>query len=134
MECLFCKIINKEIPSKIIYEDKDLIVFLDINPTTNGDTLIVPKKHYKDILEINNDTLNSINDLTRKLYPLYKEKLNCDGLTLSSNLDYGQEIKHFHIHFIPRYKDDDVKHLSNKEILKDLDEIENKLKGIYENN
>ena len=134
MECLFCKIISKEIPSKIIYEDEDLMAFLDINPTTNGDTLIVPKKHFKDFLEIDNNTLEKINNLARKLYPIYKEKLNCDGLTLSNNLDYGQEIKHYHMHFIPRYKDDDVKHLSNKEILKNLDEIENILKGNYGNN
>jgi len=124
MDCLFCKIINKEIPSKIIYEDDDLMAFLDINPTTNGDTLIVPKKHYKDFLEIDDDTLNKINNLSRKLYPIYQKKLNCDGLTLSTNLDYGQEIKHYHLHFIPRYKNDEVKHLSNKEILKELDEIE----------
>ena len=134
MECLFCKIINKEIPSKIIYEDQTLMAFLDINPTTNGDTLIVPKKHYKDFLEIDNDTLTKINDLSKKIYPIYKEKLNCDGLTLSNNLDYGQEIKHFHMHFIPRYKNDEVKHLSNKEMLKNLDEIESILKGDYENN
>ena len=125
MECLFCKIINKEIPAHTIYEDDDLMAFLDINPTTNGDTLIVPKKHYQDFLEINNETLNKINDLSKKLYPIYQEKLNCDGLTLSTNLDYGQEIKHFHLHFIPRYLNDEVKHLSNKNILKDLDEIKN---------
>ena len=128
-DCLFCKIINKEIPSKIIYEDDDLIAFLDISPTTNGDTLIVPKKHYKDFLEIDNQTLEKINNLVKKLYPIYQEKLNCDGLTLSTNLDYGQEIKHYHLHFIPRYKNDEVKHLSNKEILKDLDEIINLIKG-----
>lgn len=133
-ECLFCKIINKEIPSKIIYEDNILMAFLDISPTTNGDTLIVPKKHYKDFLEINNETLTKINELAKKLYPIYQDKLNCDGLTLSNNLDYGQEIKHFHMHFIPRYKNDEVKHLSNKDILKDLDEIELMIKGTnYEN-
>ena len=128
MNCLFCKIINKEIPSKIIYEDNDLMAFLDINPTTNGDTLIVPKKHFKDFLEIDNNTLEKINDLARNLYPLYKEKLNCEGLTLSHNTDLGQEIKHFHMHFIPRYSNDDVKHFSNKNILKNLDEINNLLK------
>lgn len=132
-KCLFCKIIKKEIPSKIIYEDEDLMAFLDINPTTNGDTLIVPKKHFNDFNEIDNETLNKINDLSRKLYPIYQNNLKCDGLTLSTNQDYGQEIKHFHMHFIPRYKNDEVKHLSNKNILKDLDEIINLLKGNYEN-
>ncbi len=133
MDCLFCKIINKEIPSKIIYEDEDLMAFLDISPTTNGDTLIVPKKHYKDFLEIDNETMTKINNLARKLYLIYKEKLNCDGLTLSTNIDYGQDIKHYHLHFIPRYLNDEVKHLSNKEIIKSLDDIEILLKGAYEN-
>ena len=129
MDCLFCKIINKEIPSEIIYEDETLMAFLDINPTTNGDTLIVPKKHYKDFLEIDNETLEKINELSRRLYPLYQEKLHCDGLTLCHNLDYGQEIKHFHMHFIPRYINDNVKHLSNKELLKDIKSIGDILNG-----
>lgn len=124
MDCLFCKIISGEIPSKTIYEDDMVKVFLDINPTTNGDTLIIPKKHFKDIRDIDNSTINHMHDVVRKLYPLYQKKLNCDGLTIAYNADYGQEIKHFHMHFIPRYKNDGVKHLANKETLKDLQEIE----------
>ena len=123
--CLFCKIIKKEIPSEIIYEDNDILVFLDINPTTNGDTLVIPKKHYKDIFEVPKELLNHMTDTYKNLYETYKEKLKCDGLTLTTNLDYGQEIKHFHMHFIPRYQNDEVKYLSNKEILKDLKEIKN---------
>ena len=128
MDCLFCKIINKEIPSEVIYEDDIVKVFLDINPTTNGDSLIVPKKHFKDFREVPNDLLNHMNDVIKKLYPIYQEKLHCEGLTICHNTDYGQEIKHFHIHFIPRYKNDEVKHLSNKDILLNLDEIEKILK------
>ncbi len=128
MDCLFCKIIKKEIPSEIIFEDDKVLVFLDINPTTNGDTLIIPKKHFKDILEVPDELLVHINKLTKKLYQIYQKKLNCIGLTLSTNLDYGQEIKHFHIHFIPRYENDEIKHFSNKEILKDLKEIKKLLK------
>lgn len=127
-ECLFCKIINKEIPSEIIYEDDLVLVFLDINPTTNGDTLIIPKEHFQDIIQLPNNILIHMVEVIKKLYPDYKEKLKCDGLTISTNTDYGQEIKHMHIHFIPRYFDDDVKHLSNKEILKDIKEISNILK------
>lgn len=123
MDCLFCKIINNEIGSITIYEDDIAKVFLDINPTTNGDTLIVPKKHFKDFREVPNDILCHMEDVIKKLYPMYQEKLNCDGLTISHNTDYGQEIKHFHIHFIPRYKNDEVSHSSNKEILKDINEI-----------
>ena len=121
--CLFCKIIKKEIPSEIIYEDDKILVFLDINPTTNGDTLIIPKEHSLDIFETNCDILNHMNKVMQDLYPRYKEKLNCQGLTITTNKDYGQEIKHFHIHFIPRYLDDEVSHSSNKNILKTTKEI-----------
>lgn len=128
MDCLFCKIISGEIPSETIYEDDLVKVFLDINPTTNGDSLVVPKQHFKDFLEMDNTLLSHMNDVIKDLYPIYKEKLHCDGLTICHNTDYGQEIKHFHIHFIPRYLDDDVKHLSNKEKLKDIKEIGQLLK------
>ena len=122
-DCLFCKIIRKEIPSEIIYEDDEILVFLDINPTTNGDTLVIPKKHYKDMFEAAPEIINHMNECYKKLYPLYKEKLKCEGLTLTTNLDYGQEIKHFHMHFIPRYINDEIKYISNKNIIKDIKEI-----------
>lgn len=121
--CLFCKIIKKEIPSEIIFEDEDILVFLDINPTTNGDTLVIPKKHYKDMFDVPKEILNKMNVLYNNLYEKYKEKLKCNGLTLTTNMDSAQEIKHFHMHFIPRYDNDEVKYLSNKEILKDIKEI-----------
>ena len=69
MDCLFCKIIDGEIPSETIYEDDLVKVFLDINPTTNGDSLIVPKTHYKDFLEVPNDILVHMDNVIRKLYP-----------------------------------------------------------------
>ena len=127
-DCLFCKIINKEIPAEIIFEDKDVLVFLDINPTTNGDTLVIPKEHFENYFDVSEELLEHMNDIYKSLYNVYKEKLNCIGLTLSTNLEYGQDIKHMHMHFIPRYKDDEVKHLSNKEILKDIKEISKLLK------
>ena len=131
MDCLFCKIINNEIPSKTIYEDDQVKVFLDINPTTNGHALIVPKKHCKDFLEADDELIIHMNKIIKKLYNLYKEKLNCDGLTICHNTDYGQEVKHFHIHFIPRYKSDDVKIISNKELLNDLEDIQKRLSNWY---
>ena len=122
-DCLFCKIASHEVPAEIIFEDKDIMIFLDINPTTNGDTLIIPKKHYKNIFDIPRELMNYIEESYEHIYEVYKNKLKCDGLTLTTNLDYGQEIKHFHMHFIPRYKNDEVKYLSNKEILKNIKDI-----------
>ena len=126
--CLFCKIVKKEIPAKIIFEDKDVLVFLDINPTTNGDTLVIPKQHFENYFDVPEELLEYMNVVYKNLYKVYKNKLKCEGLTLSTNLEYGQDIKHMHMHFIPRYSCDEVNHSSNKEILKDLDEIHNLLK------
>lgn len=103
MDCLFCKIIAGDIPSYTIYEDDVVKCFLDINPDSNGHTLIIPKKHYLDINEIDNDTLIHIMDIARKLRDLLEQKLNIDGLTLIQNNGDVQEIKHFHLHLKPYY-------------------------------
>lgn len=127
-DCIFCKIIKGEIPSMTIYEDDVVKVFLDINPTTNGDTLIVPKKHIENMLDLDDKTLSHIHKISKEIYNVLKEKLNIDGLTFVQNNFYGQEIKHYHVHLIPRYKNDDVKQLSNKEILKEVKEVFNQIK------
>ena len=118
MDCIFCKIIDGEIPSMTIYEDDLVKAFLDVNPEANGHTLIVPKKHFTNICDIDNDTLTHINKVARNLYNLLKEKLNCDGVTVLQYNDYGQAIKHYHMHLIPRYKNDNAMLVFNKEIVK----------------
>ncbi len=127
MDCVFCKIISGEIPCETIYEDDIVKAFLDIDPETNGHTLIVPKKHLLDYNDLSNDDLIHIYDVIKKLYPLYQEKLHCDGLTLANNAYYAQDVKHYHMHFVPRYKNDKVKYLSNEEILEDIKIIKDKL-------
>lgn len=121
MDCVFCKIMNNEIPSYTIYEDDLVKVFLDINPSTNGDTLIVPKKHIVTIFDLDDELVTHIHKIAKDLYTLYKEKLHVDGLTLVQNNDHGQEIKHYHLHLTPRYINDNVMHSFNKEILIDLE-------------
>lgn len=123
-DCLFCKIVEGEVPSKTIYEDELIKIFLDINPSTNGDLLIIPKKHYTDINDIDEKIITHSLEITReKIYPLLKAKLNCEGLTIVQNNDYGQDIKHFHIHLTPRYKEDCLLHKYNKEILQDISDV-----------
>ena len=75
MDCIFCKIIKGEIPSYTIYEDDIVKCFLDINPSTNGDLLIVPKKHYENILDIEDNVIMHIHKITKEMYQLLKEKL-----------------------------------------------------------
>ncbi len=103
MNCLFCKIINKEINSAIIHEDDKILVFLDINPKANGHMLIIPKKHYLDIADININILNHINKTSKEMHQLLINKLKIDGLTIIQNNGSAQEVKHYHLHLIPKY-------------------------------
>ena len=120
MECVFCKIISEEIPSYTIYEDDKVKAFLDISPDVNGHTLIIPKKHYKDISDIDDTTLMHIMDVAKYLRSLLETKLNIDGLTLVENNGDIQEVKHFHLHLKPYYKEEQV--------LLDVEDIYQKLK------
>jgi len=104
MDCIFCKIMNGEIPSYTIYEDEIVKVFLDVNPGVNGHTLIVPKKHYLDLYDIPNDTLMHILEVSRKIGKLLEEKLGANGITLVQNNGLYQEVKHYHLHVKPQYK------------------------------
>lgn len=103
MNCIFCKIINNEIPSYTVYEDDIVKVFLDVNPISVGHLLIIPKEHVLDVNEIDLNILSHINKISKDMYKLLKEKLNFDGLKLVQNNGNIQEVKHYHLHLIPNY-------------------------------
>lgn len=128
MDCIFCKIINGEIPSYTIYEDEIVKVFLDINPNTNGHMLIIPKKHFFNIVDIDSKTMSHIFEVQKKLYKLVKEKLNAEGATFAQNNDLGQDVKHYHMHLIPRYKNDGWKNSYNENNKNNVEEIFKKIK------
>lgn len=106
--CIFCKISGGEIPSKTIYEDGEFRVILDISPATKGHALILPKEHYANIYEMPEETAARVMILARKLAVHMKETLKCDGLNIVQNNGEaaGQTVFHFHMHLIPRYKQD----------------------------
>ena len=126
MDCIFCKIANKEIPSFKVYEDDIVYAFLDINPDSDGHTLIIPKKHFKDLDDIDLETLNHINKVSKEIKKLLEEKLNCIGLSLLQNNGSVQEIKHYHLHLKPYYKD-----IKTMELIKYNENISDP-KNIYE--
>ena len=103
-DCIFCKIIKGDIPSYTIYEDDIVKVFLDINPESTGHMLIIPKKHFENLDDIDLNVLTHVNEVAKKMHTLLKEKLNIDGMTVSQNNGCVQEVKHYHMHIIPRYK------------------------------
>jgi len=127
MDCIFCKIINCEIPSYTVYEDEIVKVFLDINPNTNGHLLIIPKKHFTNIVDLDSETMTHIFEVQKKMYELVKERLGAEGATFAQNNDLGQDVKHYHIHLIPRYSNDGWKN-SYSMNLTSVEEIYDKLK------
>ena len=104
MDCIFCKIANGEIPSFRVYEDDIVFAFLDANPDSDGHTLIVPKKHFKDLDDIDLDTLKSINSASKEVKKILEEKLGCIGMSLLQNNGSAQEVKHYHMHLKPYYE------------------------------
>ena len=106
--CIFCKIANGEIPSKTVYEDENFRVILDLGPATKGHALILPKEHYANLFELPEDTAAAAMKVAKKLSAQMVENLGADGLNLVQNNGEvaGQTVKHFHLHLIPRYKDD----------------------------
>ena len=127
MDCLFCKIIEGNIPSKTIYEDEKLKVFLDINPNTNGHSLIIPKKHIVTVDELDEELALHILKVEKEMKNLLQEKLNCEGLTIVQNNELGQEVKHYHVHLIPRYSNDNWNLTYDQNIIKDLEETYNNI-------
>ncbi|TFG23791.1 MAG: HIT family protein [Promethearchaeota archaeon] len=107
-ECLFCNITTNEIPAKIIFNDEICIGILDIFPISKGHTLVIPKSHYSTIEDIPDDILTHLMVVVKKLGKKIHNRLNIDGYNILQNnfTAAGQVINHFHIHIIPRKKDD----------------------------
>jgi histidine triad (HIT) family protein len=102
-DCIFCKIIKEEIPSRKVYEDKDFLSFLDIYPVSFGHILVIPKEHIIWMQDASDKTISDIFQLCKKLMLAIKKAMNCDYVQLAIS---GIDIQHFHIHLIPRYKND----------------------------
>jgi histidine triad (HIT) family protein len=109
-DCIFCKIINNEIPSYKVYEDDLVLAFLDVSPMSKGHVLIIPKKHAKDIFELEDNYLEKIISVAKKIAQKMKDSLGIDGVNLyhASGIHAEQSIFHFHLHIIPRRKDDTI--------------------------
>jgi len=121
MNCIFCKIIEGTINSYTLYENEFIKIFLDINPISNGHMLVVPKKHIVDFTEMDNETIQEINNGAKLMHQLITKKLNPDGIKLVVNYGELQEVKHYHLHLIPFYK--------NKQEKRKVEEIYSILKG-----
>lgn len=108
--CIFCKIIKGEIDCAKVYEDSDVLAFLDVFPLTKGHSLVIPKTHFENIFDVSEDALQKVIVVAKQISGKIKTNLQADGIRLSQSNDKaaGQEIMHFHLHIIPRYKDDGI--------------------------
>lgn len=108
--CIFCKLAGGEIPSATLYEDNDFRVILDLSPASKGHALIIPKEHYRNLYDLDEALAAKVFVLAKQMILKLKEVLDCDGYNIVQNNEEaaGQTVFHFHMHLIPRYKDDNV--------------------------
>lgn len=109
--CIFCKIVKGEIPSKTLYDDDDFKVIFDISPASKGHVIIIPKVHAANIYELPDEVAAKVFVVAKKVATALKNVLNCDGINVLQNNGEvaGQTVFHLHVHVIPRYKEDNLK-------------------------
>lgn len=132
--CIFCKIINGEIPAFKIYEDEYVLCFLDISQASEGHTLIVPKKHFENLFDVDQETLNHMAQAVKIVTNLLKEKLGVTDVNLLNNsgTNAGQTVTHLHFHIIPRKEGDNI-NFSFQENEPNFDKLSQTQKKLVEN-
>ncbi|WP_147803034.1 HIT family protein [Alkalicoccus halolimnae] len=107
--CIFCKIIDGDIPSAKVYEDEHVYAFLDISQVTEGHTLIIPKRHEKDIFELTEETASNLYKAVPSVAKALNKTFSPEGLNILNNNKEiaGQSVFHYHLHLLPRYGKDD---------------------------
>lgn len=115
--CIFCKIIKKELPAEVVYEDDHALAFLDISPISKGHTLVIPKKHFENVFDIDESSMESLYRAVRNVAPAVRSGVEAEGVNINNNNGEaaGQEVFHYHVHIIPRHADDNLQHWPNKE-------------------
>ena len=109
-KCVFCAIASRQVPASVIYEDEKVLGFLDINPLTEGHTLIIPKYHAEDVFDISEEDLKHISAVAQRIADRMKEVINAEGVDLfqASGQAADQQVPHFHLHVIPRKTGDQL--------------------------
>jgi len=104
-DCIFCQIVSGQIPSSKVYEDEEVLAFLDITQVTKGHTLVIPKKHYRNMLEMDAEAASSLFARVPKIAKQLQEKLGSSGINIINNNEEaaGQTVFHTHVHLLPRF-------------------------------
>ena len=130
MRCLFCSMVNKEVPVWVIYEDEKTLAFLDIHPRAPGHTIIIPKSHVASLLDLEDRDVEPLFGAVKAVQTRILEVLHPEGFTIGVNQGHaaGQEIDHLHVHILPRFSGDGGKAIQglvnnpSKESLKEMAE------------
>jgi histidine triad (HIT) family protein len=122
--CIFCKIVSGEIPSERVYEDEEIIAFMDIGPIISGHTLVIPRKHIDPITVAPPQLLNDLIRIVQRIAGAQMNGLKADGVNIMQNNGKaaGQEVPHLHFHVIPRFKNDGHHWNWNPKTYKDAEE------------
>lgn len=132
-QCIFCRIVAGEIPSHTLYEDEKYKVILDVGPATKGHALILPKNHYANLYELPEEDAAEVFKLAKKMMIHMTDKLGCDGFNIVQNNGEtaGQTVYHFHMHLIPRYKNDGeiLKYIAGEPDQAELEQIKKIITG-----
>jgi histidine triad (HIT) family protein len=110
-DCIFCKIVGRELPATIVDEDERTVSFMDVNPATRGHALVVPRVHTRDLLSIEPEDLRAVAAATQRLAMRLRERLGADGINVINSCGSvaWQTVFHFHLHVIPRYAGDPLR-------------------------
>lgn len=107
-DCIFCDIVTGDLPSRIVYEDDQILAFLDVNPVSRGHTVVIPKTHHETLADMPSELNDSFGKIQARLVPIIERAVNADGTTVGVNNGKvaGQEVPHIHAHIIPRFDGD----------------------------
>ncbi len=133
MSTLFKKIIDKEIPAKVVYEDEDILAFLDISQNTKGHTLVIPKEETRSVLSADEKVITKVNAVAQKIAKDMINIFDAKGVNILTNAESvaGQTVFHYHVHVIPRYTEDELVFKTTENDL-DIDQVHEEILKYYE--
>lgn len=133
MSTLFKKIIDKEIPAKVVYEDEDILAFLDISQNTKGHTLVIPKEETRSVLSADEKVIAKVNAVAQKIAKDMMNIFDAKGVNILTNAESvaGQTVFHYHVHVIPRYTEDELVFKTTENDL-DIDQVHEEILKYYE--
>ncbi len=133
-DCIFCKIVKKEAPASVLYEDDQTLVFLDIRPLNEGHTLIIPKEHYQTVYEMSEGLVCHVYAVVQRVVVAVKAAMQADGITViqQNGKAAGQEVFHMHVHVVPRFEGQKLPHFRDipNASRGDLERIADKIRDV----